>query len=79
MGRRMRIVCFIRLREHAICERRLNRSADDVRGHHSGHSLAPIRARKFERYFAGRQIGARNHRRDRIQNMLLRLFYDLWR
>jgi hypothetical protein len=73
----MRIVRFIRMGEDAIHERGVNGARRDVRAEHRRHRTAGLRARERECRLARRQLGTGNHRREGIQDVMLRLFDNL--
>ena len=67
------VVGLVGLGEGAVHDRRLERAGKHV-GRDDGHlRLAAIGAGKGERVLPGRQLGARDHRRQRIEDVVLRL------
>ena len=65
------VVGFIGMSQFAVCEGRLNRSAEDRRRHYRGNLLAPVRASKLNGQASGEQFGSRDHGREGVQNVML--------
>ena len=80
LRRRMRVVGFVRVGEHPVGQRRFNRSAQHGRTGHSGHWVAPIRARELDREAAGRKFRAGEHRRECVEDEMLGLLdHGVWK
>ncbi len=61
LRRRMSVVGFVGMRQHAVAQRRLDRSAHDIRSDHRRDLLALVEAREIDRELAGRQLRAGDH------------------
>ena len=79
LRRPVRVVCFVRMRQHAVDERGIHRPGHDARAHDGGDRAARLRARQRQRGPAGRQLGAGHHRRERVEDVVLRLLDHLGR
>ena len=69
--RRMRIVGFIRMPEHAVRERRVRGRSHDARADDARLRFAAERSHVLDRLLAGQQTRARKHRRKRIDDVKL--------
>ena len=70
LRRCVRIVGFIRVRQHPVEHSRFNGSAQEIRSHYSGCLFSRVSFRHCQRNLAGRQISARDHRRERVQDVM---------
>src|SRR5579864_8879906 len=73
------IVGFIRVRHYAVGKRRLDRPTQDIRSGHGRNFLATVCPGELNRGTARRQLRAGNHRRKRVEKMMLRLLDYLCR
>src|SRR5438105_4801875 len=75
----MRIVGFVRMRKHAVCERRIDGTADDVRCGYRGDFLALVCASELDRETSRWKFGTGNHRGESVEDDVLGFFDDLLR
>ena len=73
------VVGFIGMSQFAVCECRLNRSAENLRGDNSGNLLATIAASELDRQTSGGQLGSGNHGGEGVQNVMFRLPHHILR
>src|SRR5256885_15224643 len=73
------VVTFIGMSQLAICECRLNRSAEDRRGYYRGNLLASVRTSELDCQASGEQFGSRNHGSESVQNVMLCLLRHILR
>ena len=77
--RRVRIVGFVGLREHAIGERGFDRPAEDIRADHRGDFFAAVRPRELNGGATGGKIGTGDHGGERIEEVILHLLDNFFR
>ena len=71
MRRRVRVVCFIRMRQHAVDESGVDRAAQDVRADHRSRFLRVVGAGELDGDLRRRQLDARDHRGHCVENVML--------
>ena len=71
--RAVRVVGLVGVRQHPVRERRLDRAAHKIGSGDRRHGLPAVAARKRDRRAPRRQAGPRDHRGDRVQNVVLGL------
>jgi hypothetical protein len=77
--RRMRIVCFVRVPEHAVGERGIDCGGDETAADDGRLFRAAERLDVRNRFFAGQQARARYHCRDGIEHVVFGFFGDVFR
>ena len=77
LRRGVRIVGFVGVGQHSIGQCRLDRAAYNFRGNYGRDLFSTIGASEFERGAPGCQVRTRNHRRQSVQDVLLRFLGDL--
>ncbi len=75
--RRVRIVGLVGLGQDAIRERGFDRAAKHIGSDHGGDFLAAVSSGELNGGAAGREFGARNHRGDGVEDVMLRFFRHL--
>src|SRR5438105_2928351 len=65
------VVGFIGMSQLPVCERRLNRSAENRRGDNRGNFRAAVGASELDGQASGEQFGSRNHGSEGVQNVML--------
>ena len=76
--RRMRIVGLVGMSQHAVRQRGVGGRRDDAAAGHASFLGAAERAHEGNRFFPGQQAGTGQHRRDRVEQVVLGLL-DNWR
>ena len=71
---RPRVVGFVGVRQHAVRQRRLHRSAQDRVANDRRHFFPAVGSRERGRGAARSQLGSRDHRGERVEHVPLRLF-----
>jgi hypothetical protein len=73
MGQRegVRVVGLVGVRQHAVGERRLDRTAQHIGAHHGRDALAAIAAREPYGGTAGEELRARHHRGEGVEHVVL--------
>src|SRR5437016_6172587 len=75
----MRVVGFVGVGKHAVCECRLDRTADDVRCGYRGDFLALVCASELDCETSRWKFGAGNHRGESVEDDVLGFLDDLLR
>ena len=72
------IISLVGLRENAIGQRGFDRTAEHIRGDYRGDLLTAVGSGEPNGGAPRRQLGARDHRSDGIEDVLLYLLHHLF-